>query len=292
LCHVEFPLTFPLTFCGGYAARSQSFWRGRLLVLAPKFSRGESQKMKYAAELFGTFVLVFAGLTTAVIAGAKVGNVGVAMAFGLSLLAMAFAVGPISGCHINPAVTLGMLVSGRMAAKEAVGYWISQCVGATIASAVVLFIATGAPGGSLASLAGAANGFGDHSPASYSMAAAFVAEMFLTSLLVFTVLGATDDRAPAGFAAIPIGLILTVIILAGIPVTNGSFNPARSIGPALLVGGWALQQLWLFIVAPMTGGVLAAVLYRTIRVPGPLISAKQAEQALPSHRAERRQNSK
>jgi aquaporin Z len=249
-------------------------------------------KMKYAAELFGTFVLVFAGLTTAVIAGAKVGNVGVAMAFGLSLLAMAFAVGPISGCHINPAVTLGMLVSGRMAAKEAVGYWISQCVGATIASAIVLFIATGAPGGSLASLAGAANGFGDHSPASYSMAAAFVAEMFLTSLLVFTVLGATDDRAPAGFAAIPIGLILTTIILAGIPITNGSFNPARSIGPALLVGGWALQQLWLFIVAPMTGGVLAAVLYKTIRVPGPLISAKQAEQALPSHRAERRQNSK
>lgn len=246
--------------------------------------------MKYAAELFGTFVLVFAGLTTAVIAGAKVGNVGVAMAFGLSLLAMAFAVGPISGCHINPAVTLGMVVSRRMGIKEAAGYWVAQCVGATIASAVVLFIATGAPGGSLASLAGAANGFGDHSPASYSMAAAFVAEMFLTSLLVFTVLGATDDRAPAGFAAIPIGLILTTIILAGIPITNGSFNPARSIGPALLVGGWALQQLWLFIVAPMTGGVLAALLYKTIRVPGPLISAKQAEQSLPSQRAERQQS--
>jgi aquaporin Z len=259
--------------------------------------------MKYAAELFGTFVLVFAGLTTAVIAGGKVGNVGVAMAFGLSLLAMAFAVGPISGCHINPAVTLGMLVSRRMAAKEAVGYWISQCVGATIASAIVLFIAKGAhqfavagvassPVDPLASLAGAANGFGIHSPEGYSLAAAFVAEMFLTSLLVFTVLGATDDRAPAGFAAIPIGLILTTIILAGIPVTNGSFNPARSIGPALLVGGWALQQLWLFIVAPMTGGVLAAILYKTIRVPGPLISAKQAEQSLPSQRAERQQSNK
>src|SRR5712672_57155 len=232
--------------------------------------------MKYVAELFGTFVLVFAGLTTAVIAGGKVGNVGVAMAFGLSLLAMAFAVGPISGCHINPAVTLGMVVSRRMGMKEAGGYWVAQCVGAIIASALVLFIATGAPGGSIASLAGAANGFGDHSPASYSMAAAFVAEMFLTMLLVFTVLGATDDRAPAGFAAIP--------------VTHGSFNPARSIGPAVLVGGWALQQLWLFIVAPMAGGVIAALLYRTIRVPGPLISAKQAEQALPSHRAERRQN--
>ncbi|HZI56170.1 MAG TPA: aquaporin Z [Verrucomicrobiae bacterium] len=246
--------------------------------------------MKYAAELFGTFVLVFAGLTTAVIAGGKVGNVGVAMAFGLSLLAMAYAVGPISGCHINPAVTLGMLVSGRMAAKEAIGYWVAQCIGAIIASGVVLFIATGAPGGSMLSLAGAANGFGDHSPANYSMAAAFVAEMFLTMLLVFTVLGSTDDRAPAGFAGIPIGLILTTIILAGIPITNGSFNPARSIGPAVLVGGWALQQLWLFIVAPMAGGVIAALLYKGIRLPGPLISAKQAEQVLPSHQAERRQN--
>jgi aquaporin Z len=245
--------------------------------------------MKYAAELFGTFVLVFAGLGTAVIAGAKVGNVGVAMAFGLSLLAMAYAVGPISGCHINPAVTLGMLVSGRMPAKEAIGYWIAQCVGATVASGAVLFIATGAPGGSLASLAGVANGFADHSPASYSMAASFVAEMFLTMLLVFTVLGATDDRAPAGFAGIPIGLILTTIILCGIPVTNGSFNPARSIGPAVLVGGWALQQLWLFIVAPMAGGVIAALVYRGTRETAPLISARQAEKVLPSQQAERRQ---
>src|SRR4051812_40777620 len=241
-------------------------------------------------ECLGTFVLVFGGVGSAVIAGDKIGNFGIAFAFGLSLLAMAFAVGPISGCHINPAVTLGMLVSRRIGIKEAAGYWVAQCVGAIIASAIVLFIASGAPGGSIASLAGAANGFGDHSPANYSMAAAFVAEMFLTSLLVFTVLGATDDRAPAGFAAIPIGLILTVIILAGIPITNGSFNPARSIGPAVLVGGWAIQQLWLFIVAPMCGGVIAALLYMSIRVPGPLISAKQAEQALPSHREERRQN--
>jgi aquaporin Z len=244
--------------------------------------------MKYAAELIGTFVLVFAGLGTAVIAGSKVGNVGVAMAFGLALLAMAFAVGPISGCHINPAVTLGMLVSKRIAIKDAVGYWVAQCIGATIASGIVLFIAEGAPGGSLASLAGAANGFGDHSPANYSMAAAFVAEMFLTMLLVFTVLGATDERAPAGFAGIPIGLILTTIILAGIPVTNGSFNPARSVGPAVLVGGWALKQLWLFIVAPMAGGVIAALLYSGTRGAGPLISARQAEAGLPSQRAERR----
>lgn len=245
--------------------------------------------MKYAAELVGTFVLVFAGLGTAVIAGGQVHNIGVAMAFGLSLLAMAYTLGPISGCHINPAVTLGMLVARRMGMKEAVGYWIAQCIGATIASGVVLFIASGAPGGSLASLAGAANGFADHSPANYSMASAFVAEMFLTMLLVLTVLGVTDDRAPVGFAGLPIGLILTTIILAGIPITNGSFNPARSIGPAIWVRGWALEQLWLFIVAPMAGGVLAAGVYLGVRVPGPMITARQAEQVLPSQQAERRQ---
>jgi aquaporin Z len=245
--------------------------------------------MKYAAELFGTFVLVFAGLTTAVIAGGKVGNVGVAMAFGLSLLAMVYAVGPVSGCHINPAVTLGMLVSRRISGKEAVGYWISQCIGGIIASGVVLFLATHAPGGSLDSLAGAANGYGDYSPGHYTMWACFVAEMFLTMLLVYTVLAATDDRAPAGFAGLPIGLILTVIILAGIPITNGSFNPARSIGPAVWVRGWTLDQLWLFIVAPLVGGVLAARIYVGIRVPAPLITARQAETALPSHAAERRQ---
>jgi aquaporin Z len=245
--------------------------------------------MKYAAELFGTFVLVFAGLGTAVLAGSQVGNVGVAFAFGLSLLAMAYTMGPVSGCHINPAVTLGMLAARRISAKDAVGYWIAQAIGATIASGVVLFIVEGAPGGSLASLAGAANGYGAHSPGQYSMAACFVAEMFLTMLLVITVLGATDDRAPAGFAGIPIGLILTTIILAGIPVTNGSFNPARSIGPAIWVGGWALEQLWLFIIAPMIGGLLAARVYVSIRIPSPMITAKQAEQALPSERAERRQ---
>jgi aquaporin Z len=246
--------------------------------------------MKYAAELLGTFVLVFAGLTTAVIAGGQVHNVGVAMAFGLSLLAMAYALGPISGCHINPAVTLGMLVARRINAKDAIGYWIAQIIGGIIAAGIVLFIAQGAPGGSVESLAGAANGFAAHSPGNYSMAASFVAEMFLTMLLVLTVLGATDDRAPAGFAGIPIGLILTVLILAGIPITNGSFNPARSIGPAVWVGGWAMSQLWLFIVAPMLGGVLAAMLYLGIRMPGPMISARQAEQALPSQQKERRQN--
>ncbi len=222
--------------------------------------------MKYAAELFGTFVLVFAGVGTAVLAGSQVGNVGVAFAFGLALMAMAFALGPVSGCHINPAVTLGMLVSKRIRAGEALGYWISQSIGAIIAAGVVYFIASGSPAYSMAINGLAANGYGAHSPGSYSLFASFVAEMFLTMLLVFTVLGATDERAPAGFAGIPIGLILTTIILAGIPVTNGSFNPARSIGPAVWVRGWALEQLWLFIVAPMAGGILAARVYMGIRV--------------------------
>lgn len=218
--------------------------------------------MKYAAELFGTFVLVFAGLGAAVLGGSKFGIVGVALAFGLSLMAMAYALGPISGCHINPAVTLGMLLSRRMGFTEAVGYWIAQIIGGVIASGVVLFIANGTPAGYNAAVGGlAANGYGIHSPDGYNMIACFVTEMFLTMLLVLTVLGATDNRAPAGFAGIPIGLILTAIHFAGVPVTNGSFNPARSIGPAVYVGGWALQQLWLFIVAPMVGGVLASRIY-------------------------------
>jgi aquaporin Z len=245
--------------------------------------------VKYAAELFGTFVLVFAGLTTAVIAGGQVHNIGVAFAFGLSLMAMAYTVGPISGCHINPAVTLGMLLTRRIQVGQALGYVVAQVIGAIIAAALVLFIANGAPGGFSAGATGfASNGFGLHSPGQYSMAACFAAETFLTMLLVITVLGATDDHAPAGFAGIPIGFILTVIILAGIPITNASFNPARSIGPAIFAGGWALEQLWLFIVAPLVGGALAAGIFSAIRQPGVQITSKQAEQALPSEQAERR----
>jgi aquaporin Z len=218
--------------------------------------------MKYAAELFGTFVLVFAGLGTAVIAGGQVGNVGVAFAFGLSLMAMAYTLGPVSGCHINPAVSFGMFLSKRISLGEMIGYWIAQVIGAILASAIVLFIAKGVPGGLDPAATGfAANGYDLHSPGHYNMAASFVAEMFLTMLLVLTVLGSTDNRAPAGFAGIPIGLILTVLILCGIPVTNGSFNPARSTGPAVFVGGWALQQLWLFWVAPLAGAVLASRIY-------------------------------
>lgn len=218
--------------------------------------------MKYAAEMFGTFVLVFAGLGTAVIAGGQVGNAGVAFAFGLSLMAMVYTVGPISGCHINPAVSFGMFLSKRLSPRDLIGYWIAQVIGGIFAAGVVLVIANGGPEGYNAGVSGlAATGFGEHSPGHYGMWAAFVAEMLLTMLLVITVLSATDDRAPAGFAGIPIGLILTTIILCGIPVTNGSFNPARSIGPAVWVGGWAFEQLWLFIVAPLAGAVLASRVY-------------------------------
>jgi aquaporin Z len=245
--------------------------------------------VKYGAELFGTFVLVFAGLTTAAIAGGEVHNVGVALAFGLSLMAMAFTVGPISGCHINPAVTLGMLLSKRIQAGQALGYMVCQVGGAILASGVVLFIASGKGGGVSASLLGVSNGYGPHSPDHYSLLSCFAAEMFLTMLLVITVLGATDDRAPAGFAGIPIGFILSVIILAGIPITNGSFNPARSIGPAIFARDWALGQLWLFIVAPLAGGVLAAGVFAAIHPAGVQITSKQAETVLPSQQQERRQ---
>jgi aquaporin Z len=219
--------------------------------------------MKYAAEMFGTFVLVLAGLGAAVLGGGHVGIVGIALAFGLALMAMAFALGPVSGCHINPAVSFGMFLSKRMSFGEMIGYWIFQVIGAIIAAAVVLYIANGAPSGYSAAASGfAANGYGlEHSPGHYSMAAGFVAEMFLTMVLVLTVLGATDNRVPVGFAGIPIGLVLTAIHFAGVPVTNGSFNPARSVGPAVFVGGWALKQLWLFWVAPLAGAVLASRIY-------------------------------
>lgn len=221
--------------------------------------------MKYAAELFGTFVLVFAGLGAAVLGGSQFGIVGIALAFGLALMAMAFAVGPVSGCHINPAVSLAMVIAKRMSIVEMLGYWVAQVVGGIIAGAVVLFIAMQKSGGYSAATSGfAANGYGAHSPGGYGVGAAFVVEMVCTMLLCATVLGATDKRAPAGFAGIPIGLILTGIHFAGVPVTNGSFNPVRSIAPAVFVGGWAMEQLWLFILAPLVGGVLAAIVYMAI----------------------------
>jgi aquaporin Z len=243
---------------------------------------------KYAAELIGTFVLVLGGVGSAVLAGSKIGYMGIALAFGLSLLAMVYTIGPISGCHINPAVTLGVLLARKISARVAAAYVVAQIAGAILASAVILYIANGIPDGYQAAVGGlGANGFGIHSPGQYSLGSAFVAEIVLTAFLVFTVLGATDVKAPVGFAGIAIGLVLTLIHLVGIPITNTSVNPARSIGPALFVGGWALQQLWVFIVAPLCGAALAAFAYSAIRLPDVVITTPQGERALVSEQVER-----
>jgi len=233
---------------------------------------------RYLAETIGTFVLVVGGVGSAVLAGGKIGYTGVSLAFGLSLLAMIYTIGPISGCHINPAVTVGALLTKKIGGRDATLYVISQIIGAIAGAAIVLIIATGSPSGYSAAASGlGANGYGEHSPAGYSLLSALVAEVVLTMLLVLTVLGATDDRAPAGFAGIAIGLALTTIHLVGIPITNTSVNPARSIGPAIFVGGWALKQLWLFIVAPVIGAVLAAVAYNAIRLSHMVITTQEAE---------------
>jgi len=246
---------------------------------------------KYLAELVGTFVLVFGGVGSAVLAGTHIGFLGVSFAFGLSLLAMAYTVGPISGCHINPAVTLGILLAKKIGAKDAAAYVIFQIIGAVIASALILFIAKGAATGYDVAVGGlGANGYGLHSPGGYSLAASFVAEVILTMFLVLTVLGTTDIKAPVGFAGLAIGLVLVLIHLVGIPITNTSVNPARSIGPAIFVGGWAIQQLWMFIVAPLVGAVVAAMVYAIIRIPDQLISTREAERALVSEQEGRRKH--
>ncbi|MEO6966706.1 MAG: aquaporin Z [Acidobacteriaceae bacterium] len=244
---------------------------------------------KYFAELVGTFVLVFGGVGAAVLAGKHIGFVGIAFAFGLAQLIMVYAIGPISGCHINPAVTLGALLSRRIGGKDAVLYVIAQIIGAIIAAGCVLYIAHGMPGGYSAHVSGlASDGYGLHSPDHYSMAAGFVAEIILTMFFVLTVLGSTDIKAPVGFAGIAIGLALTLDHLVGIPVTNTSVNPARSIGPAVFVGGWAVHQLWLFIVAPLIGAVIAATIYEIVRSrPDQVISTRQAERSLGSEQQER-----
>jgi len=246
-----------------------------------------------AAEFIGTFVLVFAGVGAAVIAGDKIGNLGVAFAFGLSLLAMAYAIGPISGCHINPAVTTGLLVSKRISMEEAIRYWIAQVLGAIAAALVLLIVVKARAGGYDLSAKGfGANGYGAHSPEGFPLGAALIVEVVLTSFLVFTVLAATDRIANAAFAGIPIGLVLTLVHLVGIPVTNMSVNPARSIGPAIFVGGWALGQLWLFIVAPVIGAALGAVVHRYLFADAapvePEVSAVAAEP--PTRSAARRPN--
>ena len=232
---------------------------------------------KYAAELLGTFVLVFGGCGSAVLAGEHIGFLGVSLAFGLTLLTMAYAIGPISGCHINPAVTIGLLVSGKVSPKDVPGYIIGQILGGVLAAGILLLILKGAPGGYDPVTAGfAANGYGDHSPGKFNATSAFIVEVVLTFFLVFTVLGSTDIKAPVGFAGIPIGLVLVLIHLVGIPVDNTSVNPARSIGPALFVGDWAIEQLWLFIVAPLVGGILAAVVHRGLFAGAPPVAPEES----------------
>lgn len=229
---------------------------------------------KYIAESFGTFWLVLGGCGSAVLAAGfpdvGIGLLGVALAFGLTVMTMAFAIGHISGCHLNPAVTIGLWAGGRFEAKHVVPYIVSQVVGGLIAATVLYFIATGQAGFDVAASGFAANGFGEHSPGQYSMTAALISEVVMTMMFLIIIMGATDERAPQGFAPIAIGLGLTLIHLISIPVTNTSVNPARSTAVAVYVGDWATSQLWLFWVAPIVGAIIGAVAYRS------LFSAKQA----------------
>lgn len=217
---------------------------------------------KYAAELIGTFALVLIGCGSAVIAGKYVGFLGISLAFGLVLLAMVYAIGKISGCHVNPAVSIAMLVAGKMKGKDTIFYIIAQCVGAIIAAAILMAIATGKPGYTVAAGGLGQNGYGAQSPAGYSMLACLVAEIVLTALFLFVIFGSTNKRAPEGFAGLSIGMSLVLIHIVGIPITGTSVNPARSLGPAVFVGGDALSQLWLFWVAPIIGGIIAAVIWK------------------------------
>ena len=225
---------------------------------------------KALAELFGTFWLVLGGCGSAVLAaafpGVGIGLLGVALAFGLTVLTMVYAIGHVSGAHLNPAVTIGLWAGGRIKAGEVLPYIISQVLGGIAVAGVLYLIASGQAGfdlsGGLAS-----NGYGEHSPGGYSLLSGFITEVVMTFFFLFVILGATDERAPKGYAGIAIGLALTLIHLISIPVTNTSVNPARSTGPSLFVGGWAISQLWLFWVAPLIGAVLAGFIY-------PLVAGK------------------
>lgn len=231
------------------------------------------------AEFIGTFWLVFGGCGSAVLAAAfpelGIGFLGVALAFGLTVLTMAYAIGHISGCHLNPAVSVGLTIGKRFPASELPAYIVAQVFGAIVAAAVLFVIASGNPNFSV-SAGFAANGYGAHSPGGYSFAACLVAEIVLTLLFLIVILGATDKRAPQGFAPIAIGLCLTLIHLISIPVTNTSVNPARSTGQAIFVGGWALEQLWLFWVAPLVGAVLAGIVYQAFFRESASVAATEA----------------
>ena len=230
-------------------------------------NKGITGMNKLVAEFVGTFWLVLGGCGSAVLAAAfpevGIGLLGVSLAFGLTVLTMAYAIGHISGCHLNPAVSVGLWAGGRFSASELPGYIIAQVAGAVVAGAVLYLIASGQAGFDV-SAGFASNGYGEHSPGGYSLVAALVTEIVMTMMFVMVIMGATDSRAPAGFAPIAIGLCLTLIHLISIPVTNTSVNPARSTGVAAFVGDWAIGQLWLFWVAPIVGAVIGAALYRFI----------------------------
>ena len=218
---------------------------------------------KYLAEFVGTFILVLFGCGTAVIAGDKVGILGIAFAFGLALVGAAYGIGPISGCHINPAVSLGVWTAGRMSAKDMIGYWVGQFVGAILAAWVLSVIASGAAGYSIAANGLGQDGWGPGYQGGYDITSAILFEFVATLIFVIVILGSTQKSAPAGFAGLAIGITLVVIHIFGIHITGVSVNPARSLGPALLVGGQALKQVWLFLVFPSLGGVAAGLLFRT-----------------------------
>ncbi|MEZ8052237.1 aquaporin Z [Vibrio atlanticus] len=224
---------------------------------------------RYIAEMFGTFWLVLGGCGSAVLAAAfpdvGIGLLGVSLAFGLTVLTMAFAIGHISGCHLNPAVTIGLWSGGRFDAKDVAPYIIAQVIGGIIAGGVLFVIASGQAGFDAAASGFASNGYGEHSPGGYSLTTALVCEVVMTMVFLFVIMGATDSKAPAGFAPIAIGLCLTLIHLISIPVTNTSVNPARSTGVAVFVGDWAVSQLWLFWVAPIIGAVIGAMIYKAVR---------------------------
>lgn len=220
---------------------------------------------KFFAECIGTFILVLGGCGTAVFASSQgfVGILGVALAFGLTIVAAAYGIGHISGAHLNPAVSLGVWASGRMPGKDLVPYIVAQVLGAIIAAGVIFVIASGKEGFD-AGAGFASNGYGEHSPAGYSLMAALIAETVLTFVFLLVILGATDKASPSGFAGLAIGLTLTLIHLISIPITNTSVNPARSISQAIFAGGWALEQLWLFILAPIVGAILAGFVYKSV----------------------------
>jgi len=225
----------------------------------------DTDMKKYVAELLGTLVLVLMGCGSAVIAGSQIGFVGISLAFGLSLLALVYAIGNISGCHINPAVSISMLAAGKMKTKDTVAYIIAQSLGAVAGAAILYLIVIGHPAYNLAANGLGQNGYETASPAGFSKVSAFAAEIVLTFIFLLIIHGATSEKAPQGFAGIPIGLSLVLIHLVGIPITGTSVNPARSLGPALIVGGIALDQLWLFWTAPIIGGLLAAVTWRLLK---------------------------